>query len=108
MKLPKYLVRPDDYMVFILDETNNCYKTTDCPFQAHKYFTFDTLTKNFGFFPIEEDKVNVYEKLCNLYYGYIVYTRRNDGHGGLYIVDIDFEAYLKQEHNTTIEEVING
>ncbi len=97
----KYLVRPDDFHIFELDESNNCYRSwstrqiTDSDGtrpNAQGHFTFDNLTKNYDFFSIEENELEVYESKNNEYCKFISWQTRSDGHGG--IKGGTYEEYL--------------
>ena len=87
---PKYLVRPDDYFIFEVDETNGCYRSkssnltysdgTKVP--AQKHFTYENLTLNYGFFPIDEDELDVYQKKEEMHINFEIWQSRSDGHGG--------------------------
>jgi len=91
MKLPKYLVRPNDYHIFDLDETNNCYRSwttrnvTDSEGNrgnAMSHFRFENLTENYDFFPIEENQLQAYELRNKFYHKWLAWSSRSDGHGG--------------------------
>lgn len=88
---PKYLVRPDDYSIFDLDESNNCYRSwSKKPItysdgtrpKAYDHFTFENLTKNYDFFPIDESELDIYEEKCHEHYKFLGWLSRPDGHGG--------------------------
>ena len=87
MNKQKYLVRPDDFHVFELDASNNCYRSYELreienrP-DAYDHFTFENLTKNYGFFAINESEIEVYEKKNKLYHKWFSWSLRSDGHGG--------------------------
>lgn len=84
-KLPKYLVRPSDFMVWHLIEYEGkqLYQRPKLPdYMAHDHFTFENLTENYDFFPITEEQVPEYESKCNDYYGFVSWQCRPDGHGG--------------------------
>lgn len=79
----KYLVRPNDFQIFELDENENYYKLkikglklSGMPFWTYK------LLNNLGFFPIEEDEIPIYENKHNEYIKFISWQSRPDGHGG--------------------------
>ncbi len=87
MNQPKYLVRLDDYHIFELDASNNCYRSYELReienrHDAYDHFTFENLTKNYGFFPINAREIEVYEKQNNLYNKWLSWSSRSDGHGG--------------------------
>ena len=87
MNNPKYLVRPHDFHVFELDASNNCYRSyekveNENRPDAYNHFTFEILTKNYGFFAINESEIEVYEKKNNLYHKWMSWSSRSDGHGG--------------------------
>jgi hypothetical protein len=74
---PKYLVRPSDFSIFDLDETNGCYRGwSSKPLtdrngkrpKAMKHFTFENLTTKYKFFPIDESQIEFYEKRCDEHY----------------------------------------
>lgn len=88
---PKYLVRPRDYHVFELDESNGCYRSWNTRKVTYSdgtrpnamlHFTFENLTENYDFFPIEESELDDYQKKNELYMRYISWINRPDGHGG--------------------------
>lgn len=89
---PKYLVRPHDSHIFELDETNGCYRSWNTrkityadgtrP-NAMSHFTFDNLTINYDFFPIEENEIEEYQKKNKLYNKWLSWSNRSDGHGGV-------------------------
>lgn len=87
----KYLVRPHDFHIFDLDETNGCYRswiTRSVTYpdgtrpNAFNNFTFENLTKNYDFFPIEESELEIYEEKNNEYHKFLSWYHRSDGHGG--------------------------
>lgn len=91
MKLPTYLVRPEDFHIFDLDKTNNRYRsytTRNVRYpdgtrpNAQEIYTFKLLTENFGFFPIKRNELKVYEAKNKLYHKYQNWASRSDGHGG--------------------------
>jgi hypothetical protein len=99
---PKYLVRPKDSHIFDLDESNGCYRswlTKEVTYsdgtrpQAMKHFTFDNLTKNFDFFPIDEEELSIYIAKNKDYNQFTIWQNRPDGHGG--IVGGTYEEYLE-------------
>jgi len=83
--MSKYLVRPNDMMVFEIDEFNGCYRTRqeieNRP-NAYEHFTFKNLTQNYHFFPIQEDEVDIYQYFNEIYYKFLNWQCRPDGHGG--------------------------
>ena len=97
----KYLVRPDDFSIFELDESNGCYRyysktatySDGTRVNAMSHFTFDNLTKNYGFFPIEDSEVELYQKKSDDYYKFLSWQSRSDGHGG--VKGGTYEEYLK-------------
>ncbi len=94
--MSKYLVRPSDMEIFVIDESNGCYKIysgDDSSPQALSYFTFDNLTKNYNFFPIDERDVSIYKYFSNIYIDYISWACRSNGHGG--VKGGTFEEYLQ-------------
>lgn len=100
---PKYLVRPDDYSIFELDESNGCYRgwsknpityTDGTRPNAMSHFTFNNLTDNYGFFVINESEFDLYNKKNNDHFNFISWKNRSDGHGG--IKGGTYEDYLKR------------
>lgn len=90
MELPKYLVRPTDFHVFELDESNNCYRshlvtpryTDGTRPNAMSHFNYENLTENYDFFPITEKEVSHWSQKNDEYCDYINWHTRPDGHGG--------------------------
>lgn len=91
MEYPKYLVRPHDFSIYDLDETNNCYRywsrnppkySDGTRPNAMEHFTYDNLTQNYDFFPIKETQLEMYEQKHNDYYDFVSWQSRPDGHGG--------------------------
>lgn len=89
---PKYLVRPHDYHIFDLDESNGCYRswsTRNVTYSggtrpnAMSHFTLENLTINYDFFPIDEEDLKLYVDKNNLYHKWISWSHRNDGHSGI-------------------------
>lgn len=87
----KYLVRPTDFHIFELDETNGSYRswsTRGVSYSdgtrpnAQLHFTLENLMENFNFFPIEEDELPLYEEKNNEYCKFMLWQGRPDGHGG--------------------------
>jgi hypothetical protein len=102
MKKTKYLVRPNDFHIFEVDESNGCYRSysnkdvTDSSGwrpNAYAHFTFEILTEGYGFFPIEESELEEYKKRSDTYMNYRLWCSRPDGHGGC--KGGTFEEYLK-------------
>ena len=91
MKNSKYLVRPDDMHIFDMDESNGCYRSYSTrevtrmdgsrP-NAQSHFTYENLTQNYNFFPIDEEKLALFEQFHSIYMDYINWASRSDGHGG--------------------------
>lgn len=88
---PRFLVRPDDFHIFEIDELNNCYRsysTRSVTYldgtrpNAQTHFTFENLTMNYDFYPIEDSELPIYEKKHQLYLDYTAFASRPDGHGG--------------------------
>lgn len=88
---PKYLVRPTDFHIFELDESNGCYRswtTRDVTRSdgtrpdAQLHFTLENLTENYKFFPIEADCLSWYTKKNEEYCEFMSWHSRSDGHGG--------------------------
>ena len=89
---PKYLVRPNDYHIFEVDNSNGCYRSylnrnitrsDGTRPNAQSHFTFGVLTNNFDFFPIEESMIEYYTEKNKEYLEYMKWYNRPDGHGGV-------------------------
>lgn len=86
----KYLVRPNDSHIFEIDPSNGAYrsKTTIVLYsdgtrpKVQPHYTFDFLTKNFGFIPIEEKDLQFYIQKGKEYMDYQRWASRTDGHDG--------------------------
>jgi len=87
MQKPKYLIRPEDLMIFELDDSNDCYR----PFEdsinenrpnAQKHFTYENLTRGYDFYPITEEQIAEHKIKSNEWYEYFAWRSRPDGHGG--------------------------
>ena len=86
MKNSKYLVRPNDNMVFEVDPSNGCYRSYDSKNtrnrpNAYEHFTYKHLTLHYDYFPIEESEISKYEELCSQHYKQLIEEDRPDGHG---------------------------
>jgi hypothetical protein len=59
----KYLISPADFSIWELDENNNCYYSLNLNSTRNKRlnFTFKNLTKNHGFFTIDEAELISYK-----------------------------------------------
>jgi hypothetical protein len=99
----KYLVRPNDFSIFDLDESNGCYRSWSSKnpltygdgtrVNAQTNFTFENLTENYGFFVIDESELDFYEQKCSEHYKFLSWQSRSDGHGGS--KGGTYEEYLK-------------
>jgi len=89
-KLPTYLVRLNDFAIYEIDKSNNCYRsfTTKLKYPdgtrayAQDNFTFENLTRYYDFFPIKKKEIPFYKKKHDLYYKWMAWASRPDGHGG--------------------------
>jgi hypothetical protein len=98
----KYLVRPNDMHIFEMDKSNSCYRsytTRDVrrpsglrPL-AQEHFTYENLTEDYNFFPIEKLDIPMYEYFNNIRTQYVSWQARSDGHGG--VKGGTFEEYLE-------------
>ena len=84
----KYLVRPRDYHIFEIDNSNGCYRSYEKKrvknrFKAYEHFTFENLTKNYNFFPITKEDIPKYIELNHTYHTIMSKYLENDGHGGI-------------------------
>lgn len=84
---PKYLVRPNDMMIWEIDESNGCYRI--CEWKeiknrpnAYEHSTYENLTKNYHFFPIGEEELDMYKYFNKICYEFMSWQGRPDGHGG--------------------------
>ena len=100
---PKYLVRPRDFHIFDLDESNGCYRswsTKKVTYQdgtrpnAMLHFTFDNLTINYDFFPINENDLDLYIEKNKTHNKWLSWSCRNDGHGNA--KGGTFEEYIER------------
>lgn len=91
MKNNKYLVRPGDYHIFELDESNGCYRSWSTRnvtrgdvtrVHAQKHFTYDNLVNYYDFIPITGNELKQYEAKHDEYHKFISWSTRSDGHGG--------------------------
>lgn len=80
-------MEPDDFSIFDLDESNGCYRSWSIkPItysdgtrpNAMKHFTFDILTKGYGFFPIDESQLEEYESKNKHYLEFTSWQSRSD------------------------------
>ena len=111
--MKKYLVRPNDFHIFELDESNNCYRSLlkNAVFRgdgsrvnAQKHFTYENLVNNYGFFPIDESEIEFYDKKHDEHYEFLNWQHRSDGHGDIKGGSYEeFLAYKKrvEEYNKT-------
>lgn len=100
----KYLVRPGDFSIFDLDESNGCYRhyskspvtySDGTRVNAMPHFTFENLTKNYRFFPIDESELELYQQKCDEHYNFVSWRSRPDGHGGC--KGGTYKEYLKRK-----------
>ena len=110
MKNSKYLVRPNDMHIFEIDNSNGCYRsytTKDVTDRfgnrpnAMEHFTYDNLTKNYNFFPINEDDIPMYEYFNNIYSDFMNWHLRPDGHddvkGGTFDEFLEYRNIYKKD-----------
>jgi len=109
MKNCKYLVRLRDSHIFEIDDYNNCYRSYTCKEvkmygsneqpHAQSHFTYENLTRNYDFIPIDESEIEFYENKNDEYYAFMKWKHRSDGHGdikgGTYE---EYLAYKKLKH----------
>jgi hypothetical protein len=85
--MSKYLVRPSDYMVWVLNEGLDLYEIIDQPTDrfGNKPIPYDHFTKEnligHGFFQIGEELVEYYNKKRDEYHRQLSEEMRGDGHG---------------------------
>lgn len=87
-KLPKYLVRPNDYAVWERFKDTDLYRTFEAPGKEIKnrqdpynHWNHEILTRRYGFFPIEEYELDKYLEKWDLEIRFKSWQCRNDGHG---------------------------
>ena len=88
MNNPKYLVRPSDFFIFEVDESNGAYRSLDSRGTEHRppaypHFSYVNLTKGYGFFPIEEHEITYFQHMGNIRFQFTSWLLRSDGHGGV-------------------------
>lgn len=111
MKNSKYLVRLRDSHIFEIDDYNNCYRSYTCKevkmygtneqSHAQSHFTYENLTSNYNFIPIDESEIEYYANKNDEYHNFINWQHRSDGHGdikgGTYEEYLDYKKrYAKQ------------
>ena len=86
--MSKYLVRPDDAVVWVLNEELDLYEILDSPTdrfgnksRPYDHFTKENLICNYGFFQIGEELIEYYNKKRDEYYRQLSKEMRGDGHG---------------------------
>ena len=103
-KTPRYLVRPRDFHIFEIDESNDCYRSfinknvtrsDGTRPNAQKHFTFDNLVNGYDFFPIDETQLDYYISKNREYLDYMKWYTRPDGHGGIKGGTMDEYTVLK-------------
>lgn len=81
-QLPKYLLRPDDYYVFSLNEDGVTYSghqsKIEWPDNLHHKYSYDALIKH-KFIPAIDETLHLYDDLRKEYYKNQKY--KSDGHG---------------------------
>ena len=109
MKSPQYLVRGNDYAIWELDPSNNCYRSYEIMkysdgtrVNADDRWTYEFL-QNYGFFAIDAEDIPIYKAKHHYHYGFLSWQHRNDGHGGCKGgTEAEYNAYL--EHVKRYEE----
>ena len=96
---PTYLVRPDDHAIFEIDRSNMCYRLYEKQPKknrptAYKHFTYDILTKNYGWYAITKEEIPEHEALNDRWCEIWLKCHESDGHGG-----------IKGRKNLTPEEI---
>lgn len=94
METPKYLVRPNDFSVFV--KTNSGEYTHEMNIR-HKWigntYTYERLVDACNFFPCTEKELKEIKAKNDLYYKWLSWAGRSDGHGGA--KGGTFEEFLK-------------
>ncbi len=104
--MTKFLVRPNDFHIWDLDESNGCYRsysTRSVTYSdgtrsnAQPNYTYDNLVNNYDFIPITEEELPDYEAKHDYRMGFITWQYRSDGHGGCKGgSEKEYEAYLRR------------
>lgn len=86
MEYPKYLVRPDDYVVFVSQTENpGLYAVKSSleqwPDHLHNWYKYQRLIDG-GWFPCEESELDEMKKKHDAHMDFVVWQCRSDGHGG--------------------------
>jgi len=93
-KTPKYLVRPTDFSLFVKTESGEYTHELNV---RHKWtgntYTYERLVDSFNFFPCTEKELKKIKEKNDLYYKWMSWTTRSDGHGG--VKGGTFEEFLK-------------
>jgi hypothetical protein len=89
-KLPKYIIRPNDYAVWERFKDTDLYRTYEYPDREIKnrqdpynHWNYENLTRGYGFFPIEDHELDKYLEKWNLEIDFRSWQMRSDGHGGI-------------------------
>jgi len=92
MNNPKYLVRPSDFHIVEVDESNGAYRSytsRDVSYsdgtrpKANPYFTYENLTYLHSFFPIEEHELRFFEQMGNDRREFFAWQDIPGGYGGI-------------------------
>lgn len=92
---PQYLVRPDDFSVFMLRNDLGEYSLNEHSSHYHKY----KLLVDLGFYPTTQEKLPELKKKSELYYKWLTWRNRPDGHGG--VKGGTFKKYLEKNMKKT-------
>lgn len=74
---PQYLVRPDDFVVFTLRNTDGEYSADKNSIIKYRYKSLVDL----GFYAATEEDLPELKKKSHLYYQWLIWESRPDGHG---------------------------
>lgn len=82
---PKYLARPTDGEVWVLNEDRSTYSNLDFKTNYPEHIQYKhslILLKNIGFYAVTEDDFADLKKKGEVYMDYLKWSGRPDGHGG--------------------------
>ena len=96
---PKFLVRPDDFTVFVKLENGKYMikETVDSEMSYIGHGHHYEALKSHRFFPCTEDEFPALKIKQDFHYGYTSWASRNDGHGGCKGGTVnEYKEYLKR------------
>ena len=101
MRKPKYLARPNDYTIFEKEPSGKYYikekhKHSDGTMYMGHGYEYEVLI-SYDFFPVTKKDFPELKKKSDLYYEYLSWSGRSDGHGGC--KGGTFEEFLQMKKN---------